>query len=252
MPAITKRILVALLVLGVTSGVLWAQSQYSVQVQTAPNGVSYLTDGNGMTLYYFTHDTNGQSACYGKCAEAWPVFYAPNLTVPSSLQASDFGTITRTDGTMQTTYKGWPLYYWFKDKKPGDMTGEGVGGIWYIVKVPFYTVMIGTNEKLGNYLVDSSGRSLYYFAKDSAGTSVCTGECLQIWPAFNAGSIVVPSALNPQDFGTITRADGTTQTTYKGYPLYYFVKDQKPGEVNGQGVRGVWYVVNPKTFNPGQ
>ena len=251
MSVITKRVLVALFLVGASSSLLWAQSP-SVQVQTAPGGVTYLTDGNGMTLYYFTHDTNGQSACYGKCAEAWPIFYAPNITVPSSLQASDFGTVTRTDGTMQTTYKGWPLYYWFKDKKPGEMTGEGVGGVWYIVKVPFYSVMIGTNQKLGNYLVDSSGRTLYYFTKDSAGQSACTGECIQIWPAFNAGSIVVPSAVNPSDFGSITRPDGTVPTTFKGYPLYYFAKDSKPGDANGQGVRGIWFVVNPEKFNPGQ
>ena len=104
-----------------------AQSTYTIQVQTSPGGVSYLTDSKGMTLYYYTKDANGQSACYGGCANAWPIYYADSISVPAQLSASDFGTITRTDGTKQTTYLGWPLYYWVKDAKAGDMTGEGVG-----------------------------------------------------------------------------------------------------------------------------
>lgn len=251
MPPISKRVLLVLGFLVVAGSMLWAQSQYTVNVSTAPDGTTYLTDGNGMTLYYFTKDVKGESACYGKCAEAWPVFYAPTISVPSTLNASDFGTITRTDGTKQTTYKGWPLYYWFKDKKPGDMTGNGVLGVWYIVKVPFYTVMIGTEPKLGNYLVDANGKTLYYFKKDSPGMSACTGACIQKWPAFDASSIVVPSALNPSDFSTITRSDGTKQTTYKGYPLYYFAGDSNRGDASGQGLFNVWYVVNPEKFNPG-
>ena len=153
-----------------------------------------------MTLYYYTLDTNGQSACYGGCAKAWPVFNAASLSVPSSLMASDFGTITRTDGTKQTTYKGWPLYYWFQDKMTGDMTGEGVHKVWYVLTVPAYTVMIGTTKAVGNYLVDGSGNTLYWFTKDSANTSACSGDCLKAWPAFTASSFVVPSALNASDF----------------------------------------------------
>ena len=57
--------------------------------------------------------------------------------------------------------------------------------------------------------------------------------------------------MNPSDFGTITRDDGTTQVTFKGYPLYYFIRDRKRGEITGQGVGKVWYVVDPEKFNPG-
>lgn len=239
--------LVAFVLLGLTAAA-WGQS-YAVQVATSPNNVQYLTDGKGMTLYYFTKDTNGQSACYGPCAQLWPVFYAPTVTVPSSLNPADFGTITRTDGSMQTTYKGWPLYYWVKDKQPGDMTGEGFRGVWYVAS-PAYAVTLANTAKLGDYLVDANGKTLYYFKKDSPGTSACAGPCIKLWPAFYAPNLGVPSALSASDFGTITRSDGSTQTTYKGYPLYYFVKDEARGEATGQGFREIWFVVDPKSFPP--
>ncbi len=239
-------LIAAALVIG-SAGLASAQS---VQVKTSPDGVSYLTDDSGMTLYYYTLDTNGQSACYGGCAKAWPVFYAQNLTGIRPLMASDFGTVTRTDGSKQTTYKGWPLYYWFQDKMAGDMKGEGVHKVWYILKVPAYTVMIGTNKAVGNYLIDGSGNTLYWFTKDTMDTSACTGNCIKAWPAFTADSFVVPSALNASDFSTITRADGTTQATYKGYPLYYWMKDKSRGDVTGQNVGKVWFVIDPDKFPP--
>ena len=232
-----------------SAGVAAAQSD-PIQVRAAPNGVSYLTDDSGLTLYYYTLDTNGQSACYGPCEQAWPVFYADSPKVSDPLMASDFGTITRTDGSKQTTYKGWPLYYWFQDKVAGDMKGEGVHKVWYILKVPAYTVMIGTNKAVGNYLTDGSGNTLYWFTKDSPNMSACSGDCLKAWPAFTVDSFVVPSALDASDFGTITRSDGTAQATYKGYPLYYWAKDKMHGDVTGQNVGKVWYVIDPEKFAP--
>jgi predicted lipoprotein with Yx(FWY)xxD motif len=239
----------AALLIAAGAGMSWAQDT-TIQVRQAPDGTGYLTDSNGMTLYYFTMDADGQSACYGGCADAWPVFYEANVTIPSSLDAQDFGTVTRKDGSKQTTYYGWPLYYWFKDKNPGDMTGEGMEKVWYVIKAPWYSVAVSTNAKLGNYLVDESGKALYWFTKDSAGKSACSGDCLKAWPAFHADSIVVPSGLNPADFATIKRADGTEQTTYKGYPLYYWVKDMKRGDVTGQNVGKVWFVIDPAKFPP--
>jgi predicted lipoprotein with Yx(FWY)xxD motif len=239
-------IIAAALVVG-SAGLAAAQS---VQVKTSPSGVNYLVDDGGLTLYYYTLDTNGQSACYGGCATAWPIFYADNLTVGNGLSGSDFGTVTRTDGTKQTTYKGWPLYYWYQDKVAGDMAGEGVHKVWYVLTVPSYTVMIGTNKAVGNYLVDGSGNALYWFTKDKANTSACSGDCLKAWPAFTADSFVVPSALNASDFSTITRADGGSQVTYKGYPLYYWVKDKARGDITGQNVGKVWFVIDPDKFPP--
>ncbi len=250
MKRIVRRFLVVFLVLGAAAGFVAAQDQ-SITVQTAGDGTKYLADSKGMTLYYFTLDTDGKSACYGDCEKAWPVFYAKDITVSSDLSASDFGTITRKDGKKETTYKGWPLYYWVQDQNPGDMTGENVHGVWFILKVPSYTVMFGTQKPVGNYLTDGDGKTLYYFTKDSSGTSACTGNCIKNWPAFSSDSFVVPSTMNASDFGTITRDDGTTQVTFKGYPLYYFIKDKMRGQITGQGVGKVWYVVDPQKFTPG-
>jgi predicted lipoprotein with Yx(FWY)xxD motif len=108
--------------------------------------------------------------------------------------------------------------------------------------------MIGTNKAVGNYLVDGSGNSLYWFTKDSANTSACSGDCIKNWPAFTVDSFVVPSALKASDFGTISRSDGTMQATYKGYPLYYWVKDKMHGDVTGQNVGKVWFVIDPEKF----
>ncbi|HUX50359.1 MAG TPA: hypothetical protein VMW73_06145 [Spirochaetia bacterium] len=230
-------------------GVLWAQS-YTVNVSKESNGTQYLTDSHGMTLYYFTKDVAGNSECTGGCLGLWPAFNAGTIDVPASLNASDFGTITRADGTQQTTYQGWPLYYFAKDAQPGDMNGQNFHGIWFVETVPSYTVMVATSATLGNYLTDSNGMALYYFTKDSPNTSVCEGKCLQLWPAFYSANLVVPASLNASDFGTITRADGTPQTTYKGYPLYYWVKDTARGQTTGQNVGHIWFVVDPAKFNP--
>jgi predicted lipoprotein with Yx(FWY)xxD motif len=248
MRRITLSIVFAAIFIIALTNFAWADHQSSIQVRTAANGIKYLTDSKGMTLYYYTKDTDGQSACYGKCANAWPVFYTPSITVPSGVNAADFGTVTRNDGTKQTTYKGWPLYYWFQDKRPGEMKGEGFKNVWYIIEAPAYTVMIATNDKLGNYLVDGNGNSLYYFKKDSPGKSACEGQCIKNWPAFTADRVIAPSSLDPSDFSTITRADGMRQVTYKGYPLYYWAKDQKRGQVTGEGFGNVWYVIDPAKF----
>jgi len=242
-------VFLSILVLAAVAGTVGAQTN-TILVKSGPGGVNYLTDAKGMTLYYYTKDTDGQSACYGGCATAWPIFYAADISVSAPLQPSNFGTITRTDGTKQTTYMGWPLYYWQRDTKAGDATGEGVGKVWYILKVPAYNVMISTSAALGNYLVDGAGQTLYWYTKDSAGVSACTGNCLKNWPAFTASSFVVPSALNPADFGTIKRDDGTLQATFKGFPLYYWVKDLKRGDTTGQDVGKVWYVIDPAKFPP--
>jgi len=211
---------------------------------------TYMIDGHGMTLYYFTKDVAGGSMCTAGCLDKWPVFYTADIVVPPGLDPADFGTITRADGTNQTTYKGWPLYYFVNDKAAGDTNGEGVKDVWYVMRIPFYTVMLANKEGIGPYLVDANGMTLYYFKKDTVGVSNCSGGCLQNWPAFYAEQIIVPSTINMADFGTITRADGTKQTTYKGWPLYYFFKDANRGDTNGQGVKDVWFVIDPFNFTP--
>jgi predicted lipoprotein with Yx(FWY)xxD motif len=104
------------------------------------------------------------------------------------------------------------------------------------------------NEKVGEYLADSQGMTLYYFKKDESGKSNCSGECLKNWPPLAETDFEVPDGLDKKDFGTITREDtGAEQVTYKGFPLYYFVNDKNEGDVNGQGVKDVWFVINSET-----
>jgi predicted lipoprotein with Yx(FWY)xxD motif len=96
-----------------------------------------LVDARGNTLYYFANDIpgSGASTCTAQCAVVWPVFSAGTIQVSSPLDAADFGTITRADGTNQTAYMGRPLYYFAGDAKPGDVNGEGFNSLWYVANV---------------------------------------------------------------------------------------------------------------------
>jgi predicted lipoprotein with Yx(FWY)xxD motif len=221
-------------------------------VKTADSSLgTILVDSQGKTLYYFANDipASGASSCYGQCAVVWPVFSAGTITVSSPLDPADFGTITRTDGTKQTTYYGWPLYYYQGDTKPGDVNGENNLDVWFVVK-PDESVLIAHTTDLGFYLTDTSGKTLYFFTKDTPGASACTGTCLGLWPAFYADPVTAPSVLNPSDFTTVTRYDGVKQTAFMGRPLYFYSADTKPGDAKGQGFNNVWYVATPTGSTP--
>jgi predicted lipoprotein with Yx(FWY)xxD motif len=91
-----------------------------------------LTGMNGMALYTFDKDASGsgKSACNGPCATNWPPLTAEANAAP----AGDYSLITRDDGSKQWAYKGKPLYFWAKDQKPGDKTGDGFNGVWQSAK----------------------------------------------------------------------------------------------------------------------
>jgi predicted lipoprotein with Yx(FWY)xxD motif len=94
---------------------------------------TYLVNQSNFTLYYSQNDStaNGASTCYGECAILYMPFYVPNISLPENLKRIDFGVITRTDGRKQTTFKGWPLYYYGRDKASGEFNGDG--GAWHII-----------------------------------------------------------------------------------------------------------------------
>lgn len=92
-----------------------------------------LVDGDGMTLYLFTRDEDGQSVCEDACAEAWPPLLSDAPTAGDGVDASLLGTTTRPDGATQVTYNGWPLYTWAADQQPGDVTGQGVEDVWFVL-----------------------------------------------------------------------------------------------------------------------
>jgi predicted lipoprotein with Yx(FWY)xxD motif len=94
-----------------------------------------LVDSKGLTLYYFEKDKGGKSACYGACAGAWPPLTTSGTAHGmSGVDAAKLGTTKRSDGTVQVTYAGWPLYTYVADTKPGEDNGTDVkafGAPWY-------------------------------------------------------------------------------------------------------------------------
>ncbi len=216
-----------------------------------------LVDAEGRTLYLFVPDGQGESVCYDDCEAAWPVFYEEDLGTPEAgIDQNLLGTTDRTDGTVQVTYNGWPLYYFAGDSAAGDINGQGVNEVWYVVApdgsgvgVPGTTAEAGLSvaaSDLGDILVDAEGRTLYLFTNDSDATSVCYDGCEQNWPVFYQEDLGTPGAgVDQALLGTTDRTDGTVQVTYNGWPLYYFAGDGAAGDTNGQDVGGVWFVVAP-------
>ena len=105
------------------------------------------------------------------------------------------------------------------------------------------------NVGLGKILVNSHGRTLYLFQKDSGTTSACSGACAVNWPPLRAnGKPTLGSGADSSLVGTTMRSDGKPQVTYNGHPLYLFSGDAKAGDTNGEGVNafgGLWYAVSP-------
>ena len=88
-----------------------------------------LVDDKGMTLYLFVKDTGTSSTCYDQCATFWPPLLTSGTPqAGTGANQSLLGTTTRTDGKVEVTYAGHPLYYFQKDKAAGDITGQGVNG----------------------------------------------------------------------------------------------------------------------------
>jgi predicted lipoprotein with Yx(FWY)xxD motif len=238
---------------------------YTVQIASSSSSGKYLENGTGFTLYMFGKDKpgNGTSACTGSCAGAWPPFYAGSgsMNLPSGLSASNFSTITRSDGSKQTTYNGWPLYYFSSDTSAGSMLGEGAnqyGGLWYaipptmqqsggqVIGGPAYTVGIAYEPSFGLYLTNSSGFTLYYRSTDTpnSGNTTCnTSICEANWPVFYNATLNLPPGLSSSQFKTITPYNSTKIVTFNGYPLFYWSHDAKPGDATGQGI-GSFYVAN--------
>ena len=114
-----------------TDGGATAAGEVEVMVSSTSLG-DVLTDAEGMTLYMFDPDKQGDSTCYDQCAVAWPPLTG-EATAGEGADASLLGTTTRTDGTTQVTYNKWPLYYWKDDNAPGDVSGQAVNDVWWVV-----------------------------------------------------------------------------------------------------------------------
>ena len=139
-PYLTSTVLVALFssLLPLTS---YSQSTSAPSITTNTGSIGeYLVDSSGKSLYLFDTDTPTTSTCYNDCAQVWPPLIVPsgqNATASGNAQSPLLGTLARTDGTTQVTYKGWPLYYYAPDQAPGETKGQGVvsfGAAWWLIK----------------------------------------------------------------------------------------------------------------------
>jgi predicted lipoprotein with Yx(FWY)xxD motif len=105
------------------------------------------------------------------------------------------------------------------------------------------------NSRLGNILVDSQARTLYLFQADAHAKSACSGACATAWPPLRASTKpVAGSGVTAATLATTARTDGKSQVTYNGHPLYTFVKDNKAGDTNGEGLTAFgarWFAVTP-------
>ncbi|MDQ0119919.1 hypothetical protein AB0280_04540 [Pseudarthrobacter sp902506025] len=110
-----------------------ASAAVELKTGSSPEG-SIVVDAKGMSLYFFTKDTkdSGSSACTGSCLVQWPPLTTTSGAPTAEGVTGKLGTITTPDGKKQVTLNGMPLYYFAKDTKPGDVLGQGVGGVWYL------------------------------------------------------------------------------------------------------------------------
>jgi predicted lipoprotein with Yx(FWY)xxD motif len=111
-------------------------SPASMQVQVERSGLGpILTDQNGRTLYAFTHDKDGSSSCTGQCIATWPALAGRvPATAGTDIDSSLLSQTTQAEGTVQATYNNWPLYYYVGDSAPGDVDGQQVDGVWFVLR----------------------------------------------------------------------------------------------------------------------
>ena len=107
-----------------------------VTLGDSPQVGEHVVDAEGQSLYVFLNDSPGTSACEGGCLDAWPpasVAEGTSLAIGEGI-SGELGTLERADGTLQLTLDGWPLYRYAGDADPGEVTGEGVGGVWFVAR----------------------------------------------------------------------------------------------------------------------
>ncbi len=244
-----------------------------------------VVDGTRMTLYVFTPDRAATSTCTGDCLKAWPALAGPAAGANGVDSADLGTITRPDDQSKQVTFYGWPMYTFAGDQAPGDTAGQGKGGKWFLVDgrgmlvtateppatpstaagsapmtasteaagsagtsagsapATVSTVQLASTP-FGTVAVDGNGRSLYAFVPDLPATSVCVDKCAAAWPPL-VGQPSAGAGIDPTLVGTIIRPDGSTQVTYRGWPLYTFEGDAAAGDVTGQGVGGKWYVLDP-------
>lgn len=250
----------------------------TVTVQKTAGGASVLSTPTAFstyrTLYMLTFDQPTAATCLGPCSQFWPPLLTTGAPIGGTgADASLLGTVTRPGGSKQVTYAGHPLYLYTGDLAPGAASGMTTGegfvdplarGVWYMliptgapqpttVTVTASTAGSGTALALQPPATDVPGLyTLYTYSTDTATTSTCTGTCARFWPPLLVSATpTAGTGVDSSKLGTITRADGTTQATYAGHPLYLFVRDAG-GSILGNGVNafGGKFAVIPLSGTP--
>lgn len=211
-----------------------------------------LVDAEGLTLYGFADDVDGDPTCNDACADAWPPLIVESESLPAGLDERVFSVVTRDDGTNQLKAGAWPLFYFAGDAAAGETNGQASGDVWFVVSPDGGLVkdepasFVATAETdLGDILVDADGLTLYGFVDDAEGTPTCNDACAEAWPALIVEGDSVPAGLDERIFSVVTRDDGTNQLKAGAWPLYYFASDAAAGDTNGHGTGDVWFVVSP-------
>jgi predicted lipoprotein with Yx(FWY)xxD motif len=240
-----------------SAGAGGAAPQYDVSLKVSPFVGPYLADREGKSLYIYGADFPGDcetppvSNCFDDCLMAWPLFDAGPRDLQEGLDDDVFGQIEREDGAFQSTFYGWPLYYFRDDLAAGQLNGQGRGRIWFAAETVLPNVMIlRAPEDAGGirYLGDERGRSLYVFADDVPGTAAsppvshCSGDCLEDFAVFTRPAVLPVSSLEPADLSVFFREDGAPQIAYRGQPLYTSAADTRSGEMNGTATDG-WSLI---------
>lgn len=126
-------------------------SKVTIMTHSTSKG-TVLTNAQGKTLYWFAIDTSTASKCSGTCATYWPPVIGTPAAAPGTSLPMGFGTITRSDGKVQATYDGHPLYTYASDSAPGQIGGNALnlsGGLWW--------AMTPNGAKLGTATSSSGG-----------------------------------------------------------------------------------------------
>ncbi len=215
--------IVVVVVLAVIGGGYWFGTHQTVQENvTAPAGVAYMpgnlllgTDAtttvgthligsNGMTLYAFANDTDGVSNCTGECAQNWEPYLVNDLSVLANLQSGVDGTASttlRADGGMQVTYGGAPLYFYIGDKTSGEVNGEGVKGLWHVVKTakPTTAPVVGIGAHCGGFIQNAPTCSLGLHCQLTVGRPDTGGVCVKdtVSTGGGAGAVCGPTPTQP-------------------------------------------------------
>jgi predicted lipoprotein with Yx(FWY)xxD motif len=222
-----------------------------VQEASSAAGQALVNDQN-MPLYVYDGDRAGQKpTCVAEpCATHWAPYAAAQLARP----LGDFTVVDRGDGVFQWAFKGRPLYVYDGDALPGDANGNGADGKWHVALVERNYMPPGVTIRRNNFgaptLATADGMSLYVrdrvvgtntghnlragskgfgMVGRMLGTAACDAECAKVWKPLAAA----PDA-QPQGFWEVaTRADGTRQWTYRGFAVYSYANDKKPGDMLG-------------------